>query len=82
MPVSCRVRILFLTDFIKSSIDSYYMPRKIEVLKNALRLTDNKIEGIPERVVTPIETSAKADIPKKYLKSRVYVIITRDIVKD
>ena len=58
------------------------MPRKIEVLKNILRLTDNKIEGILERVVTPVGTSAKADIPKRYLKRRVYVIITKYLVKD
>ena len=57
-------------------------PRKIEVLKNILRLTDNKIEGILERVVTPVGTSAKADIPKRYLKRRVYVIITKYLVKD
>ena len=47
------------------------MSRKIEVLKNTLQLTDNQIEGILERTVTPIGTSAKADIPKKYLKRKM-----------
>lgn len=57
------------------------MSRKIEVLKNTLKLTHNQIEGILERTVTPIGTSAKADIPKKYLKRKVYIIITKNSIK-
>lgn len=57
------------------------MSRKIEVLKNTLKLTHNQIEGILERTVTPIGTSAKADVPKRYLKRKVYIIITKDTVK-
>ena len=57
------------------------MPRKIELSKGRLILTDEEIEGFLERVVTPIGTSAKADVPKKYLKRRVYVIITKDTVE-
>jgi putative transposon-encoded protein len=57
------------------------MPRKIELSKGKLILTDEEIEGFLERVVTPIGTSAKADVPKKYLKRRVYVIITKDVVE-
>jgi len=57
------------------------MSRKIEVLKNTLKLTHDQIEGILERTVTPIGTSAKADIPKRYLKRRVYIIITKDVVE-
>ena len=30
-----------------------------------------------ERVVTPIGTSAKADVPKRYIGRRVYVVITK-----
>ena len=53
------------------------MSRKIEVLKNTLTLTDNKIEGILERTVNKVGTSAKADIPKKYIGRKVYIIITK-----
>lgn len=57
------------------------MPRKVELKKGKLVLADEEIEGFLERVVTPIGTSAKADVPKKYLKRRVYVIITKDVVE-
>lgn len=57
------------------------MPRKIELNKGKLSLTNEEIEGFLERIVTPIGTSAKADVPKKYLKRRVYVIITKDLVE-
>ncbi|MEW5897506.1 MAG: DUF2080 family transposase-associated protein [Nanoarchaeota archaeon] len=35
------------------------------------------MEGFLERVVNPIGTSAKADVPKRYIGRRVYVIITK-----
>ena len=54
------------------------MPRKIELKKESLTLKDNEIEGFLERVVTPFGTSAKADVPKKYIGRRVYVVITKD----
>ena len=57
------------------------MPRKVELKKGTLRLTNDKIEGFLERIVTPIGTSAKADVPKRYIGRRVYVIITKDSVK-
>ena len=41
-------------------------------------LTEKKIEGFLERVVTPIGTSAKADIPRRYIGRRVYVVITKN----
>lgn len=54
------------------------MVRKIELNKKKLILINNNIEGFLERTVTPIGTSAKADVPRKYLGKRVYVIITKD----
>ncbi len=48
--------------------------------KGNLTLTEREIEGFLERVVTPIGTSAKADVPRRYLKRRVYVIITKESV--
>lgn len=56
------------------------MPRKIELKKGNLQLNDNKIEGFLERIVSPIGTSAKADVPKRYIGRRVYVIITKTTV--
>ena len=54
------------------------MPRKIVINKGRLILTNNNIEGFMERTVTPIGTSAKADVPRRYLGRRAYVIITKD----
>ena len=54
------------------------MPRKVELNKGKLRLTERKIEGFLERTITPIGTSAKADVPKRFLNRRAYVIIVKD----
>jgi len=54
------------------------MPRKIELSKKGLCLSESEIEGFLERTVTPIGTSAKADVPKRYIGRRVYVIITKE----
>ena len=56
------------------------MARKIELKKDELILKDSEIDGFLERVVTPFGTSAKADVPKKYIGRRVYVIITKSAV--
>ena len=53
------------------------MSRKIFVLDHRLSMEDNEIEGILERTVTKQGTSAKADVPRRYLGRRVYVIITK-----
>ena len=55
--------------------------RIIKLNKGKLVLKDEEVEGFLERVVTPIGTSAKADVPKKYLGKRVYVIVTKKKVK-
>jgi putative transposon-encoded protein len=56
------------------------MARIIELKKEELILKDSEIEGFLERVVTPFGTSAKADVPRKYIGRRVYVIITGSVV--
>ena len=56
------------------------MTRNIELKKTELVLKDTEIDGFLERVVTPFGTSAKADVPKKYIGRRVYVIITKSAV--
>lgn len=58
------------------------MARNIELKKTELVLKDSEIDGFLERVVTPFGTSAKADVPKKYIGRRVYVIITKSVVED
>ncbi len=55
------------------------MARNIQLKKTELVLKDSEIDGFLERVVTPFGTSAKADVPKKYIGRRVYVIITKSI---
>ncbi len=55
--------------------------RIIKLNKGKLFLREDEVEGFLERVVTPIGTSAKADVPRRYLGKRVYVIITKKKVK-
>jgi len=55
--------------------------RIIKLNKGKLVLKDEEVEGFLERVVTPIGTSAKADVPRRYLRKRVYVIITKKTIK-
>ncbi len=52
--------------------------RKIELESGTLTLTENKIEGFIEKVITPFGNSAKADVPKKYVGRRAYIIITKE----
>lgn len=54
------------------------MARTIELNKGNLHLTEKKIEGFLERTITSIGTSAKADVPKRYIGRRAYVIIVND----
>lgn len=54
------------------------MARMIELKKGKLVLKEDEIEGFLERKVTPFGTSAKADVPKKYIGKRAYVIITKN----
>lgn len=55
--------------------------RIIKLNKGKLVLKEDEIEGFLERIVTPVGTSAKADVPRRYLKRRVYVIITKKKIK-
>jgi len=53
------------------------MVRNIELNKGKLLLKDTDIEGFLERTVTPFGTSGKADVPRRYIGKRVYIIITK-----
>lgn len=57
------------------------MSRKVFVLDNKLNLTDDQIDGILERTVTKQGTSAKADVPRRYLGKRVYVKLGDQMVR-
>lgn len=48
--------------------------RKIELMKNRLKLTD-KIAVIFEKTVTRFGTGAKIDCPKEYVGKKVYVMV-------
>ena len=54
------------------------MVRRLELDNGKLVLNENEIEGFLERTVTPIGTSGKADVPRRYIARRVYVIITKN----
>ncbi len=54
------------------------MLRKLELENGKLLLSEDEIEGFLERTVTPIGMSGKADIPRRYIGRRVYVIITKN----
>ena len=51
--------------------------RIVNLENGKLNLKDDEIEGFLERNVTPIGTSAKVDVPRRYLKRRAYVIICK-----
>lgn len=42
-------------------------------------MNEDDIEGFLERRVMPQGTSGKADIPRRYIGKRVYVIITKNL---
>ena len=54
------------------------MVRRLELDNGKLILKEDEIEGFLERTVTPIGTSGKADVPRRYIGQRVYVIITKN----
>ena len=54
------------------------MVRRLELNNGNLILNEDEIEGFLERTVTPIGTSGKADVPRRYIGRRVYVIITKN----
>ena len=51
------------------------MPRIIELKQGTLILKENKVKGFLERTVNSIGTSAKVDVPKRFIGKRAYVII-------
>lgn len=72
---------LFCTaKYLKLSIDiliGVAMPRRIEVIKDNITLTD-EVEVVYEKTVTRFGTSAKVDAPKKYIGKRAYVVILKE----
>ena len=55
------------------------MVRRLELEKGKLTLKEDEIEGFLERTVTPIGMSGKADVPRRYIGRRVYVVITKNV---
>ena len=51
--------------------------REIIVKNQEFNLKDNVLEVL-ERTVKPFGTSAKLDVPKRYLGKRTYVVILED----
>jgi putative transposon-encoded protein len=50
--------------------------REIELTQKRIILKD-EVETIYEKTVTPFGTSAKADVPRKYIGKRVYVVVLK-----
>lgn len=50
------------------------MVRKITIKNNKLDVTSN-VEIVFEKIVTKFGNSAKADIPKKYIGKRAFIVI-------
>lgn len=48
--------------------------RTVKVKKRDFILKD-KVEVVLEKIVTPFGNSAKADVPKRYIGKRAYIII-------
>lgn len=60
------------------SIDIFYlMVKKINLEKGKLSITDD-VELVFEKIVTKFGTGAKADIPRKYLGKKVYVLVQKE----
>lgn len=53
------------------------MVRELIIKENELKLTDKQVEVLLERTVTPFGTSAKADVPRKHIGKRVYVVVMK-----
>lgn len=51
--------------------------RIVNLEEGKLTLNDDKIEGFLERKVNSIGTSAKVDVPRRYMGRRAYVIICK-----
>lgn len=65
-------------DILKYPNSGEKMAREIRLDKGKMILRDDEVEGFLERVVTAFGNSGKADIPKKYIGRRVYIIVTKE----
>lgn len=50
--------------------------RELILTQRRIVLRD-EVETIYEKIVTPFGTSAKADVPKRYIGKRVYIIVLK-----
>ena len=53
------------------------MVRKITIKNDDLNLSE-EVEIVFEKTVTAFGNSAKADIPKKYIGKRAFIVILKD----
>ena len=54
------------------------MVRNIKLKNGNLTLEEKNIKGFLERTVNSIGTSAKVDVPKRFMGKRAYVIIVEE----
>ncbi len=55
------------------------MARSIELNAGRLKLVEEEIDGFLEKTVTAFGNSGKADVPKRYIGRRAYVIIVKEL---
>lgn len=51
--------------------------RIVKVNKGKLWLRDDNVEGFIEKTVTKSGTSAKVDVPKRYIGKKAYIIVCK-----
>jgi len=52
------------------------LPRRVEVVEGSFVLSD-EVEVVFEKLVTPFGTSAKVDVPKRFIGKRAYVVVLK-----
>lgn len=53
------------------------MARTVETKYKEFRLVDKNVDVVLERTINKVGESGKADVPKKYIGKRAYVVIIK-----
>jgi putative transposon-encoded protein len=53
------------------------MPRTVETKYKEFRLVDKQVDVVLERVINKVGESGKADVPKRYIGKKAYVVVMK-----
>jgi putative transposon-encoded protein len=53
------------------------MGRTVETKYKEFRLIDKNVDVVLDRIINKVGESAKADVPKKYIGKRAYVVVMK-----